>query len=108
MDSFGVVIEGNHFEDIGFVDLNVQEGAALYISRTSTSTSIIDNSFINCRAYAGGAISWKNFPPTMSGNYFSNNSAVVYGDDQASYAVGLEFRTRANLPSIYLETRKLT
>ena len=38
---------------------------------------------------------------------FENNYASIYGDNQAAYAVGMEFRTRNELPSLYVETRGL-
>ena len=84
-----IVIQSNTFENIGYSPLSNQEGGAIYISPTSNFIAIHNNSFLNCSAHIGGAIKWGDSQPSFQDNTFVNNSASVYGDNEASYATTL-------------------
>ena len=99
-----ITIYRNLFENITFFSDTNQQGGAIYIEDDSRFINIIENTFRHCKATIGGALRWTNYLPHLLNNVFEENFASVYGNDIASYGVGMEFRSYEQLP---LVNRKL-
>ena len=73
------------------VNLASGEGGSLYFSCNfefgNCQMNITGNTFSNNSAvYEGGAIKWTMVEPTLAGNTMKNNSARLYGDEISSYS----------------------
>ncbi len=77
------------------------EGGCLFLSGDSTQVTGLDNSFQGCAADIGGAIAFQGTPPSFHNTLFLNNSASLYGANNASYPVQIALRTYAALPPAF-------
>ena len=89
-NSPNVEIQRNQFTSNAFPSLiGTEEAAGVYVGQTAQNAILDSNSFIQCRAASGGAISFKNAFAHFSNNYFADNEGSVYGRDLAAFPVAL-------------------
>lgn len=83
-------IEYNTFENVR----SLANGGGVTVEQSEedeNEITIEHNSFRECSAVQGGAIYWSKREPLIQNNQYSNNTALIYGKEIASYGRRIGF-----------------
>ena len=71
------------------------------MDKYSTNVMLNSNSFNDCSASIGGAVSFKNGLVQFVNNIYLRNRGDIYGKDVAAFPVAMELKTYDELPQLF-------